>query len=267
MFNVSTFEDVICGQDEIDLIGSSLSVFTFFVDGLLLDTGPRSFEQDSAKFFKNHPIAQVALSHVHEDHCGMASWLQKNMGVPIYLHKGAIEEASKRADLPHYRLKIWGEREAFSAISMPDEIITPRHRFEAIDTPGHCAAHMVFYEGEKGWLFTGDTFIGIRQQVAFREEDLSQTINTLNNLLTLDFDTMFCAHSGVLNDGRRLLEQKLNFLTELQEKIWDMEDQGLTIREIDRILFPVSHPISDYSEGEGTSYHMIKTLSSVRKST
>jgi glyoxylase-like metal-dependent hydrolase (beta-lactamase superfamily II) len=263
MFKVSAFEDVICGQDEINLLGSILPVFVFFVDGLLVDTGPRSFAGESIKFFESHPITQVALTHVHEDHCGMASWLQENMGVPLYLHKGAIEEASGKADLPHYRLSIWGERDAFSAISMPDEIITPGHRFEPVDTPGHCDAHMVFYEREKGWLFTGDSFIGIKQQVAFREENLSQMINTLKNLLILDFDTIFCAHCGVLADGHRLLNQKLQFLVELQGKVWDLEEQGMTRRMIDMVLFPVRHPISDYSEGEGTSYNIIKTLSSL----
>ena len=88
-------------------------------------------------------------------------------------------------------------------------------------------------------------------------------IESLKNLLKLDFDTIFCAHSGILNKGYRLMEKKLAFLLDLQGKVQTLEAQGLTPRQIDRKLFPVKHPMSDLSDGEGTSYNMVKTLGQV----
>ena len=263
MFNISYHEDVICAQDEVPLLSSTLPVSFFLVDGLLVDTGPSSLTALSTVFFNEHEIDQVVLSHVHEDHCGMAGWLQKNKHIPVYIHRDAVASASKKASLPRYRFRIWGERLPFRAQAMQDEILTPNHRFKPIDTPGHCANHVVFYEKDRGWLFTGDAFVSIKQRVAFREENLGQMIESLKKLLKLDFDTIFCAHAGILNNGYRFMEEKLAFLVDLQEKVHVLEAQGLTPRQIDRKLFPVKHPMADLSEGEGTSYNMVKTLGQV----
>ncbi len=241
-------------------MGNKLPIFLFLVDGLLVDTGPSSLSKKSMTFFQTHNIDQVALTHVHEDHCGMAAWLQENKQVPILLHKDSIDAASRKAVLPLYRLRIWGERRPFRGQSLPEEIRTPNYRFQPIDTPGHCANHVVLYEEKKGWLFTGDVFVSIKQHVAFREENLGEMIESLEKLLKLDFDTIFCAHSGVQTDGYRLLEEKLTFLVDLQDKVRALEAEGMSPRMIDRELFPIKHPISDVSEGEGTSYNMVKTL-------
>ena len=112
-------------------------------------------------------------------------------------------------------------------------------------------------------MFTGDAFVSIKQRVALREENLGQMIESLEKLLKLDFDTIFCAHSGILSNGYRFMEEKLAFLVDLQKKVRVLEAQGLTPRQIDRELFPVKHPIADLSEGEGTSYNMVKTLGRV----
>ncbi len=258
--NISSYEDIIYGQWEVTILKSKLSVFVYFVDGLLVDTGPGSLGKESKLFFQDHEINQVVLTHIHEDHCGMAPWLQENIAVPIFLHKDSIDVAAKKAPLPLYRQRLWGERLPFYPQGMPDEIRTPNHRFQPIDTLGHCANHVVLHEKEKGWLFTGDVFVSIKQHVAFREENLGQMIESLKKLLQLDFDTLFCAHSGVITDGYRLMEEKLEFLVELQEQVRVLEAQGLTPRQIDLKLFPIKHPMTDYSGGEGTSYHMVETL-------
>lgn len=263
MLKISSYEDVVCAQETVSLLGKQLSVFLFLVEGLLVDTGPSSLSKESETFFKNYRIDQVALTHVHEDHSGMAAWLQENKRIPIFLHEDAIDAASRKAILPPYRLEIWGERLPFHARGMPEEIRTANHRFQAIPTPGHCDAHMVLYEKERGWLFTGDVFVGIKQYVAFREENLAQMIKSLKKLLELDFSTIFCAHSGILTNGYGLLEEKLAFLVELQEKVRALEAEGMSPRMIDRKLFPVKHPITEVSDGEGTSYNMVKTLGQV----
>jgi len=263
MFKTSSLEDVICCQDEATLVWSTLSFAFFLVDGLLVDTGPSALATKRIVFFNKHKIDQVVLTHVHEDHCGMAGWLQKYKQVPVYIHRDVVEDASRKAKLPLYRLKIWGDRLPFRAQAMPEEIVTPNHRFQPVDTPGHCAHHVVFYEKDKGWLFTGDVFIKIKQHLAFRGENLTQMIESLKQLLKLDFDTIFCSHSGILKSGYHLMEKKLAFLLELQGKVQALEAQGMTPRQIDRELFPVKHPMSKLSEGEGTSYNMVKTLGQI----
>src|SRR4030042_4705796 len=142
IIKVSSYEDVIYCQEGVHLFGNKMAVFLFLVDSLLVDTGPSSLSKENIQFFQGHEIDQVVLTHVHEDHCGMAPWLQENRQIPIFLHKDSIDAASKKAALPLYRLKIWGERRPFHAQKMPEEIRTPNHRFKPIDTPGHCDAQI-----------------------------------------------------------------------------------------------------------------------------
>ena len=97
MINMSSYEDVIYCQEEVNLFGNKMSVFLFLVEGLLVDTGPSSLSKENIPFFQGHEIDQVVLTHVHEDHSGMAPWLQENRQIPIFLHKDAIEAASKKA--------------------------------------------------------------------------------------------------------------------------------------------------------------------------
>ena len=83
MLKISYHEDVICAQDEVSLLSSTLPISFFLVDGLLVDTGPSFLAELSTAFFNKHEIDQVVLTHVHEDHCGMAGWLQKNKQIPV----------------------------------------------------------------------------------------------------------------------------------------------------------------------------------------
>ena len=62
-----------------------MKVYLYIVDGLLIDTGPSTLPWESSDFLI-HPIQQVALTHIHEDHAGMAAYLQEKIKVPfIYM--------------------------------------------------------------------------------------------------------------------------------------------------------------------------------------
>ena len=50
MLKISHHEDVICAQDEVPLLTTTLPVSFFLVDGLLVDTGPSSLAEKSAVF-------------------------------------------------------------------------------------------------------------------------------------------------------------------------------------------------------------------------
>ncbi|MFN7928514.1 MAG: MBL fold metallo-hydrolase [Blastocatellia bacterium] len=60
----------------------------------LVDTGPKT---DAAKEalttqlhnlgFRITDIQRIILTHTHEDHCGLASWLQQQCGAPVYVHE------------------------------------------------------------------------------------------------------------------------------------------------------------------------------------
>ena len=100
--------DVEWAQGKVAVRGISMSVHSFYVDGLLIDTGSGSLSNEFQSFFNKVAIQQVALTHVHEDHAGNAAWIQQNHNVPIYVHPEAIDLCASDGEYPFYRKVLWG---------------------------------------------------------------------------------------------------------------------------------------------------------------
>ncbi len=260
LLKVKNYNDIVIGQGLCSLFGTRLKVHLYLVDGLLIDTGPYRLRKDSIPFLKEHMIEQVVLTHVHEDHSGMAYWLQKHKKVPIYLHPQAIKDAEDKGRYRLYRRLMWGKRKPFNPCPIPSIIKTKKYKFEAIEAPGHVAFHHVFYEKSQGWLFTGDLFISEKVVIAYDEENMQDIINTLEKLLKLDFDTVFCAHAGVVRNGKEKVKKKLLFLLGLQERVNEYRGRGFSDKEIDKILYPQTALISIVSRGEGSTYNIVHTI-------
>lgn len=259
MLKFTDYQNISIGEGSASLLGSTIRVFLYAADGLLIDTGPSRIAKDSRQFFSKLTIKQAVLTHVHEDHSGMAAWLQDQYQIPVYLHKDSLGYARQRGRYPLYRRMIWGNRKPFHGEELPQQISTSKYLFDVIDAPGHSPAHNVFYEKNQGWLFTGDLYLGSKQLVAFKDENLAQTVATLEKLVKLDFQTVFCAHSGVWQDGKSRLQEKLTYLQDLQYKINELKKQGLNDRQIDDWLFPKKPPITLISGGEWSSLNMVRT--------
>ena len=127
----------------------------------------------------------------------------------------------------------------FSAFPIPKTISTGKYTFEVFDTPGYVKCHNVFFERNQGWLFSGDLYVSTKLKVCFFEVNKKQTIATIEKLLDLDFDTIFRAHSGVVENGKVVLLNKLDFLKELQERFNALCKQGLPITKLTRCYIPI----------------------------
>jgi glyoxylase-like metal-dependent hydrolase (beta-lactamase superfamily II) len=258
MLEVIDFEGVRVGRTTARLLATAIPYYLYFVDGLLIDTGPYSLRREIEPFLRELPIEQVALTHLHEDHCGLASRLASR-GVPLYCSGECVGEAGVEPRLPLYRRLIWGHRPAFSAKPLPDVLCAGRRRFRVLRAPGHTPHHAAFYEPERGWLFTGDLYLTARPKVVFIEEDLSATIGTLEALAGLDVRVLFDTHAGPLPEGRRLLTEKRHYLEEIGRRVAELRRLGLSDEAIDRRLFPRRPAITYLSRGEWSSLQMVRT--------
>ncbi|WP_067521248.1 MBL fold metallo-hydrolase [Endozoicomonas ascidiicola] len=107
---------------------------------------------------------------------------------------------------------------------------------EAIAAPGHAEDMICFYWPDKGAVFTVDLYLSRSIRYMRDDENLAILINSIRDVLTKDFDTLFCPHRGVVENGKTALQEKLNNLLELCEQSQQLHHQGQTIKEITKTI-------------------------------
>ncbi len=253
--NVTSFEVIVGSSGRREK-----SVFLFLVDGMLIDSGPQIMDQEIQTVLKEQDFNCVVLTHSHEDHSGVAPWIQKSLNIPIYVHPNGISICNQKTPYPLYRQKTWGTRDEFKALPLGDTINSNSHKWEVIYTPGHADDHVCLYHAETGTMFTGDLFVSPKTKVIMKSESIPVTMNSIRKLLTYPFDSLFCSHSGYIQDGRRMLEKKLEYLEQIYKEVEKMVGNGLSIQAIQQSLFPKKYAIEEYSNGEWQSLHIITSI-------
>ncbi|MGE7093307.1 MBL fold metallo-hydrolase [Lysinibacillus sp. NPDC048646] len=249
--------DVQYAHGKVAVQGIGMSVYSFFVDGLLIDTGSNSLSQEFQSFFKDLPIEQLALTHAHEDHTGNAAWIQQHMTVPIYVHRESVGICAQDGEYPLYRQALWGERPAFVAQPFGNTLQTKSATWDIISTPGHTTDHLSFYNRATGAMFTGDLYIQTKTKVALDEENIVHTLASLKKILHYDFETVYCCHAGFLADGRTKIQEKITYLEELEGEVRKLYDQGRSVDEITKAIFRRDYPITKASGEQWSSKHII----------
>jgi glyoxylase-like metal-dependent hydrolase (beta-lactamase superfamily II) len=177
------------------------------------------------------------------------------------VHQKSVLAASFEAKLPLYRRIFWGRRRPFNAEPYSSDVIECGcYSFKIFHVGGHSEDHVFLYEPNKGWLFVGDLFLTSRPIAIFYEEKAHDTLEALRTMLSLDFSDLFCSHSGHHPDGRDLVAKKKEYLETLRDRVQFLKNQGYSLDEIDRLLFPKKPLITRISRGEWSSLNILKTL-------
>jgi endoribonuclease LACTB2 len=241
-------------------------VYAFLVDGMLIDTGAKHLEADLIPFYEEQLFDQVTLTHSHEDHTGTASWIKENKNIPIYIHPKGIRVCSLPGSYPKYRQVAWGIRKEFEVLPIGSTIQSRNLDWEVIYTPGHADDHICLFHKETGRLFSGDLFLGPKPKVILGFESIPETMNSIKTLLSYDFGSMYCGHAGYIQNGKQMMQLKLDYLEYLSGEVVNLHNKGLSIVEINQKLFPKKYPIISFSEGEFDSLHIVTSiLSDVEK--
>ncbi|MFJ7647649.1 MBL fold metallo-hydrolase [Lysinibacillus sp. NPDC097279] len=249
--------DVRCAHGKVAVQGIGMSVYSFYVDGLLIDTGSNSLAEEFQSFFRELPIEQVALTHSHEDHSGNAAWIQQHMGVPIYVHHASIGDCAEDGNYQLYRQALWGQRPAFMAQPFNETLETTSATWDIIATPGHTTDHLSFYNRATGAMFTGDLYIQTKTKVVLDEENVVHTLASLKKLLHYDFEKVYCCHAGYLADGRAKIIEKISYLEELEGEVRKLYDRGYSVDDITKAIFRKDYPITKVSGEQWSSKHII----------
>lgn len=205
----------------------------YCVDGLLIDTGHSLKRKKIVNQLRELDVSQIFITHHHEDHTGNLRPLKNELNVPVYGSERCAELMKNPPKLSFIQKKFWGGRESFEDIQpISNSISTNQFTFDLIPIPGHAEDMLALYEKEKGWLFSADLFIHSRIGYFLKGENIYQQIDSIKRVLELDFDVMFCAHNPQLKNGKRKLQQKLDYLEDFAGGVRNYHSKGMNASEI-----------------------------------
>ena len=210
------------------------TVYTFFVDDVLIDTAQRHNRENIYEITKSRAINKILLTHHHEDHSGNLNYLMRKLNVKAYGHQNAhdiLKEGYVISPLSSY-FSGNVDKANIDVVQDNEEIETKKHKLRAIYTPGHSDDHFCYYEENEGWLFSGDLYVADKIKYFARFESLLTQIESLKKLVQLDFDTLFCSHNPKVVNGKQHLRNKLQFFEDFAQTVIRHYNNGLSQKEI-----------------------------------
>ena len=257
---ISNENDILMAKCTANMPGNSMSVYSFNVDGILIDTGSSSLVNEFKPYFDQADFDAIYLTHFHEDHMGNVSYLQQQNDIPTFIHPMSTHLTAKPFRIPTYRQIVWGESKPFTSEALSDTFSSRNHTWEVVETPGHTEDHVAFYNRDLGAMFTGDLFITPKVKLVLIDENILDTLDSLKKIQAYDFDDMYCCHAGHVKDATKWIQLKIDYLEELEAKVLQLAKQGKDVHEITAQLFPNPYPIIAVSNTEWSPLHMIRTF-------
>lgn len=234
----------------------------YLVDGLLVDSGIPHLCRSFVKSLSGRNISAIGITHAHEDHIGGNAILQEGRRVPVYAHEKALpilSDPGKLSLLPYQKL-FFGRPSPSSGKPLGETIETERHRFRVIHSPGHSPDHVVFHEESRGWLFSGDAFIGGQDRVLREGYDILQVTKTLGMLASLGADSMFTGMGNVVRNPARQIERKISYIEDISDRIRRMHREGVSASAIARKLFPGDLPVRLVTSGDFSAANLVRAF-------
>ena len=220
-------------------IGSPLmSVFMYVVDELIIDTAQHHMAKVVMGLLREQSISRIVLTHHHEDHSGNAAMIGRQHAIPVIAHPLAVEKLRLSFPILPYQRLVWGKAPPVSATPLADVVETNRFTFTPVHTPGHSKDHIALFEKQRGWLFSGDLYLGERIKFFRADEDFGDQIASLKKLMKLDFDILFCGHNPCLKNGKQKLKNKLQFLEDLHGNVQKLSEKGYSEKAVIKALDP-----------------------------
>ena len=239
------------------------SMAAYYVDGLLIDTGPYSVTGEAQQLFPSLPIIKVVNTHHHEDHIGN-NFLFQAQSTPIFAHQLAvplIEDPSLwTARLLDYQKLVWEYPPPSHCSPLGEYVESQNYHFRVIHTPGHSFDHICLLEEEKGWLFSGDLFLAEKVKVLRSDEDVHMSMQSLAKLLHYEFDTIFCCSGRIFEQARPKMQNKLNWWQDLYQQVIKLDDNGYNDEEIRDQLLGEENFFAQVTEGDLSKLNLIRSF-------
>lgn len=238
----------------------------YWVDGLLIDTGPSFAAKALCHALSKLPVDQIVLTHTHENQIGGLPKLHSRYpNATIYAPRRALLalEQPNVDDLQLYRRVLWGAPQPWTgAVTLLEEVddrleTSGGHTFRVIETPGHTPDHIALFEPTQRLLFSGDIFAHGEELAWAPEADLFGVICSLRTLANLHPERLFPSDGRISRTPIPELHGKIGELIHLAREVARMDALGLTSDEILQRLFRKEPPIHFWTMGHYSARHLI----------
>ena len=232
------------------------SVCVFLVRNQLVDTGFPGARRDVARLVEERRPRGVIVTHQHEDHAGNVDLVARR-GIPIAMAR-ATEDALRagEANVGLYRRACWG---TMPRLTTRFEAYEPSG-LELIPTPGHSPDHHVVWDANRGTLFGGDLFLGVKVRVARPMEDPRALAQSLRRAAALEPRVVLDAHRGVVPNGAGALAAKAAWLDEVIGVIDAHITRGWNDRAITRAVLGREDVVALVSGGDLSRLNFVRAV-------
>ncbi len=217
--------------------GINTTFIIYRIGTTLIDAGPTNQWSTIKRVLKPLNIDTLLITHHHEDHSGNANRISKLKKLTPYAPALGQAKLAKGYPTPLIQKLIWGSPLKVETQTLPDQLIINQDSASeteviAIPTPGHAKDLTCLFLPEQKYLFSGDMYISKSLKYLRIDENLTQLIQSLRKLIALDFEILFCPHRGIVEEGKKALQEKLENLLTLCRKSQELMKQGLNESEI-----------------------------------
>jgi glyoxylase-like metal-dependent hydrolase (beta-lactamase superfamily II) len=242
-------------------------VHAFLLEDVLIDTSCAWVRPEILAALEGERISKIINTHHHEDHTGNNRAVQDKFNAEIYAHHKALPflENPRALDLLPYQLEVWEYPEPSQGLPLGDQFSAGEYRFDVIHTPGHCDAHVCFYEPRQQWLFTGDIFCGRGFKYLRADEDYNLIVDSLHKLAQLPVDMLFCSLLGPVPNGQEALLTKLDFMQRLRDQVLDLHHQGLSPTEIRIKVLGEEEVMTQMTDGHYSKQNTVDSILGILK--
>lgn len=239
------------------LVGYTVSAF--LLDGVLIDTGFPAARLDLARVLDElHPRGAI-VTHHHEDHAGNLALLDAR-GIPVAVpaETRAIVRAGDDAGL--YRRFAWGTMRPVTRTLEP----FVAGRLTLLHAPGHSPDHHIVWDADRGIMFAGDLFLGVKVRVARPGEDPRQLALSLRRAADLRPRLMFDAHRGLVPDPVTALLAKARWLDDTIGQMDALIAAGWGDRAITRTVLGREDAVHFVSSGDLSRINFTRAVRATR---